>query len=179
MSRPENFKDYKKPEDCIHHAQFASGEVPMDEPPGLLEREYKRWLEMGGKVEGLPSPEPKQQEEPAQWAIVELMGHVKLAGRLTEVERFGCKLGRLDIPEGDGFVTRLFGGQSVYSITYVTEAVARHVRKQTTAAPVSPWDFPKQLPAPPTPDRTCADCGQVIEECECEIESEDEDGVPY
>lgn len=27
------------------------------------------------------------------WAIVELMGHVKLAGRLTEEERFGTKMG--------------------------------------------------------------------------------------
>lgn len=83
---------------------------------------------------------------PEEWAIVELMGHVKLAGRLTEEEKFGTKMGRLDIPEGEGFVTQYFGGGSVYRITYVTEEVARHVRKQTTAAPVSPWDFPKQLP---------------------------------
>lgn len=32
------------------------------------------------------------------WAIVELMGHVRLAGRLSEEEKFGSKLGRLDIP---------------------------------------------------------------------------------
>src|SRR5687768_8629685 len=32
------------------------------------------------------------------WAIVELMGHVRLAGRLTEEEKFGTKMGRLDIP---------------------------------------------------------------------------------
>ena len=32
------------------------------------------------------------------WAIVELMGHVKLAGKLSEEERFGVKMGRLDIP---------------------------------------------------------------------------------
>lgn len=82
------------------------------------------------------------------WAIVELMGHLRLAGKLTEEERFGAKMGRLDIPDGDGFVTRYFGGASVYSITIVSEAVARHVRKSTQPEPVSPWDFPKQLPAP-------------------------------
>lgn len=82
------------------------------------------------------------------WAIVELMGHVKLAGKLSEEERFGCKMGRLDIPTADGFLTRWFGGGSVYCITVVTEAVARHVAKGTSHAPVSPWDFPKQLVAP-------------------------------
>lgn len=32
------------------------------------------------------------------WAIVELLGHVRMAGRLTEEERFGGKMGRLDVP---------------------------------------------------------------------------------
>jgi len=82
----------------------------------------------------------------AVWAIVELMGHVRLAGKLSEEEKFGAKMGRLDIPEGDGFVTQLFGGGSVYRITIVTEAVARKVCDTTHSAPVQPWDFPKQLP---------------------------------
>ena len=86
--------------------------------------------------------------EPEVWAICELMGHVKLAGRLTEIEMFGAKMGRLDIPQGDGFVTQLFGGGSVYRITIVSEDVARHVSRQTTPAPVSPWDFPARLEAP-------------------------------
>jgi hypothetical protein len=33
------------------------------------------------------------------WAIVELMGHVRIAGRVSEEERFGAKLGRIDIPK--------------------------------------------------------------------------------
>lgn len=32
------------------------------------------------------------------YAIVELMGHVKMAGRVTEEERFGSKMGRCDVP---------------------------------------------------------------------------------
>ncbi len=101
---------------------------------------------------------------PEAWAIVELMGHVRLAGRISEEEKFGSKMGRLDIPlppekecpdcqlKGATcddcrcrFVTQFFGGGSVYRITLVTEGVARHVAKGTTAAPVSSWDFPKQL----------------------------------
>jgi len=61
------------------------------------------------------------------WAVVELMGHARLAGRLTEEEKFGAKLGRLDIPKGDGFFTQYFGGGSVYRITLVDEAAARAV----------------------------------------------------
>jgi hypothetical protein len=83
------------------------------------------------------------------WAIVELMGHIKRAGRLSEEEKFGSKMGRLDMPDDAcGFVTMYFGGGSVYKITLVTEAVARAVSKQTPVAPVSAWDFPKQLAAP-------------------------------
>lgn len=32
------------------------------------------------------------------WAILELMGHVRMAGRVTEEERFGSKVGRIDVP---------------------------------------------------------------------------------
>lgn len=93
-----------------------------------------------------------ENDSPPAWAIVELMGHVKHAGRLTEEEKFGAKLGRLDIPqaEGDGFTTVYFGGGSVYRLTVVTEAVARQVARQTGSAPVSAWDFPRQLPSPAT-----------------------------
>lgn len=35
------------------------------------------------------------------WAILELMGHVKLAGFVTEEELFGGKIGRIDIPGAD------------------------------------------------------------------------------
>jgi len=79
------------------------------------------------------------------WAVVELLGHVKLAGRLSEEEKFGAKMGRLDIPASDGFTTQFFGGASVYRITPVTEAVARQVAGRNQPAPVSPWDYPKQL----------------------------------
>ena len=86
------------------------------------------------------------EESTEIWAIVELMGHVKYAGRLSEVERFGAKLGRIDMPIEGQFVTKFFGGQSVYCITPVTEQVARHVCRSIRTEPVQPWDFPKGLP---------------------------------
>ena len=81
---------------------------------------------------------------PETWAIVELMGHVRHAGRLTEEEKFGGKLGRLDIPLADGaFATKYFGAASVYSITVVSEEAARIVAQHTQPQPVHSWEMPK------------------------------------
>ncbi len=107
----------------------------------------------------------------AAWAIVELMGHVKLAGKLTEEEKFGAKMGRLDIPTDEGFVTQFFGGGSVYRITYVTEEVARHVAKGNKADPVYSWDFPKRLQAAKEVSAT----DEIHFDCEPEFEHDEDD----
>ncbi len=82
------------------------------------------------------------------WAIVELMGHVRIAGRLTEEEKFGVKMGRLDMPNSEGgFATRYFGGASVYSITIVSEEAARLVSVRAPL-PLSSWEMPvREKPA--------------------------------
>lgn len=78
-----------------------------------------------------------------QWAILELMGHVKLAGRVTEEEHFGAKLGRIDIPRADGgFTTQFFGGGSVYRLTPTTEEIARHIAQNNQPRPVQVWELP-------------------------------------
>lgn len=77
-----------------------------------------------------------------QWAIVELMGHVRVAGRVTEEERFGAKLGRVDIPTGDGFTTQYFGGGSVYRLTPVSEEIAKGVALRNQPEPVHRWELP-------------------------------------
>ena len=83
-----------------------------------------------------------------QWVILELMGHVRLAGRVTEEEHFGAKLGRIEIPNEDGtFTTQWFGGGSVYRITPTTEEIARAVAYKNKPAPVSVWEM-KLPPAP-------------------------------
>src|ERR1017187_5728997 len=80
--------------------------------------------------------------ESESWAIVEQLGHVRYAGRVTEEEKFGVKMLRIDIPDGEGFLTKFLGGATLYSVTIVTEAVARQVSKGTTPSPVHPWDYP-------------------------------------
>jgi hypothetical protein len=81
--------------------------------------------------------------EQEYWAIIELMGHVRMAGRVSEVERFGQKMGRIDIPglHPAIFRTVYFGGGSVYRESPVTEEMARAVAAASPIAPVHPWDL--------------------------------------
>ncbi len=58
------------------------------------------------------------------WAVVDLMGHVTVAGRITKPGEYGG-LWQIDIPEGDGFRTEFFGSQSVYRIKITSEEIAR------------------------------------------------------
>ena len=77
------------------------------------------------------------------WAILELMGHVRMAGRVTEESHFGVALGRIDIPTADGYTTQYFGGSSIYRLTPTTEDIARSVALHNQPAPVRTWELPK------------------------------------
>lgn len=59
-----------------------------------------------------------------QWAVVELMGHLTISGRVTKPGEYGG-LWQIDVPEGDSFRTEFFGSQSVYRIRMVSEEIAR------------------------------------------------------
>jgi hypothetical protein len=82
-----------------------------------------------------------------QWAIVEIMGHQKFAGWLTEQTIAGAGMLRLDVPavgELPGF-TRLFNTASVYLITPTSEQVARQVAAALKQQPVTVWDLPAEV----------------------------------
>lgn len=57
------------------------------------------------------------------WAVVELMGHVTIAGRVTKPGEYGG-LWQVDIPFGETFRTEFFGSQAVYRIRIVSEEIA-------------------------------------------------------
>ena len=61
------------------------------------------------------------------WAIVELMGHRKTAGMVSEAELAGAKLLRVDTPgENGAFVaTQYYGGAAIYCVTPSTEETVR------------------------------------------------------
>ncbi|TXH46021.1 MAG: acetyltransferase [Desulfurellales bacterium] len=93
------------------------------------------------------------------WAIVEVMGHKKFAGRVTEQVIGGASFVRVDVPaSGDELAySKLFGAGSIYCITPVDEQVARAVAPKCGESPVSVWNLPEEwqtkirarsLPAP-------------------------------
>jgi hypothetical protein len=86
------------------------------------------------------------------WAILELMGHVRMAGRVTEEERFGSKMGRIDVPQGDSFVSVYFTAGSIYRMTACSEEVARAVAAQNRVKPVHQYELPKPEPEPEEED---------------------------
>lgn len=83
-----------------------------------------------------------------QWAVVDLFGHQRIAGKVSE-QTFGSgALVRVDVPEcGDrpGF-TRLFGNGAIYSISFVDEALARKVAATLRPEPVQPYELESLRP---------------------------------
>lgn len=78
------------------------------------------------------------------WAILELMGHRRLGGRVSQVEQYGAPMLRIDIPgeAGEDVATQFYGGGSIYCLTPTTEDVARAVALRNQPAPVQRWELP-------------------------------------
>lgn len=82
-----------------------------------------------------------------EWAILELFGHKRIAGRVTEQEIAGAGFLRLDVPMRDGTVTtHFFQPSSVYAMHPVTEEVARAVALANEPEPVHRWELPAPAP---------------------------------
>lgn len=78
----------------------------------------------------------------SEWAILELMGHRRLAGLLSEQEIAGKGFLRLDIPGEDSTVaTQFYAPGAVYCITPTTEEVARSVAKANWSEPVTRYEL--------------------------------------
>ncbi len=85
------------------------------------------------------------------WAILELMGHRRLGGKVSEVERYGVKMCRIDIPDAKDpdktYMTQLYGGGSIYCQTMVTKEMACAIAARSQPDPVQPWELPQLPPA--------------------------------
>jgi hypothetical protein len=92
------------------------------------------------------SPYTGKEQEPKfdQWAILELMGHRRLAGRVTDAVIGGGAFLRIDIPTKKGeLITQFYSPQAVYCISPTTEELARAVAYQSEPEPVHRWELPE------------------------------------
>jgi len=95
------------------------------------------------------------------WAIVELMGHRSLAGRISEQVIGGASLLRIDVPECPSIdarpaipeFTQFYGATAIYCITPTTEEIARRVTLQKRERPIALYDVaPRALPVLASPN---------------------------
>ena len=70
------------------------------------------------------------------FAIVELMGHRKLAGKISRAEILGTEMLRVDVidPAGETIATQFYNGASIYALSFCGEKEAR-----AAAAASSSW----------------------------------------
>lgn len=90
-------------------------------------------------------------EEPEKfdcWAVVEVMGHQRYAGHVTEQTIGGCAFVRVDVPSVCDHLpfTKLLGQAAIFAITPCTEEVARHVAAHCVSRPIDVYAPSIQIP---------------------------------
>lgn len=94
------------------------------------------------------------------WAFVEVMGHSKIAGRLTTRKLGTNVMLQVDVlkPDGSGpWYSKLYAPASLFSITPCSEEFCQKWSKESEkydAKPVPYIEAQRQLPAPSDPSKT-------------------------
>lgn len=100
-----------------------------------------------------------------QWAIVELFGHARIAGEISEETVAGEAMLRVDVPEVPARTqwgqtreavaahTRYFGGKAVYSLNPVDEVAARVAAAAIRHRPIEPYALAEIFEAMSEEDR--------------------------
>ncbi len=117
----------------------------------------------------------------ATWAIVELMGHNIISGRISEENVAGVPMLRVDVPACDGepAYTKFYSGNAVYGITPTDEATALRAVGRLHVAPVSPYIVAPERQLPPAgPHPTDAEFEEMDAE-QREREGEEEEESPF
>jgi len=111
------------------------------------------------------APTPGTGQVAKQWAIIELMGHARIAGAVSQQVFGGANLVRVDVPAvhrtdttwrngGDAVISRVipahsrsFGAAAIYSINWCDELAAAATSIQHE--PISPYSLKAALASLP------------------------------
>jgi hypothetical protein len=93
------------------------------------------------------SPQTSTQPKFDEWALIELFGHQRIVGKVTEASIAGGAFVRVDVPNSDGTTrfTRFYGPSAIYSINPVSREIALVLAERQNVEPVSRYEL-KQLP---------------------------------
>lgn len=112
-----------------------------------------------------------------EYAIVEMMGHRTMVGRISEVEKFGAKFMALEPVLNSALLPPvLIGGPSIYAVTPCDAAAA--LRKQ----PKREWELPESLRAALPPEALPAPEARLVEASFQPTfldDDDDDDGIPF
>lgn len=77
------------------------------------------------------------------WALVELMGHLKIAGKCTEIKFGNNSMLRIDVPAIDPLpaFSKIVSVTAVYAINPMTEPEATEYAKNLKSTPLDKWDM--------------------------------------
>lgn len=82
------------------------------------------------------------------WALLELMGHRRLAGKVSDALIGGATVIRIDVPgENDTWTTQFYAPSALYCLTPVSESTARDLAKRMRPAPIHPFELRAAIPA--------------------------------
>jgi hypothetical protein len=73
------------------------------------------------------------------YAIIDLFGHQRIAGFVTEAEIGGCSFVRVDVPAVDGSqaISKFYGNGAIYSMTPVSKEVVELFVQRYKPAPLN------------------------------------------
>jgi hypothetical protein len=85
-----------------------------------------------------------EQQHFEAWGIVDLFGHTRIAGRISEQVIGGETFIRVDVPDNDPgsdkYHTRLFGKGAIYSMSLTDKAIACETARRSESRPVSAYE---------------------------------------